>query len=69
MALLALLQSLQGAALACHLGACPSASESRSQACCSKRAKTESRREVGDRIDVTVPTTPCKCPTGCWSGC
>jgi len=67
---LALLQSLQGSALACHLGACHSASESRSEACCFHRAQTESRREahrVGDLINVAAPTTPCKCPTSC--GC
>lgn len=66
MTLLALLPSLQGSALACHLGACHSAIASRSHACCFKHAKSDSRREVGNRIDIAAPTTPCKCPISCW---
>jgi hypothetical protein len=66
MTLLALLPSLQGSALACHLGACHSASASRSHACCFKHANSDSRREVGDRIDIAAPTPPCKCPISCW---
>lgn len=70
MAALALLQSLQGSALACQLGVCHSVSESRSLACCSKRnVPSDSSREThrdGELKRVAVPSSPCKCPTNCW---
>jgi hypothetical protein len=70
MAALALLQSLQGSALACQLGVCHSRSESRSQACCSRSSISsglsgESHRDGGLK-HIAKPSSPCKCPTSCW---
>jgi hypothetical protein len=70
MAALALLQSLQGSALACQLGVCHSVSESRSPACCSNRnVPSDSSRETHRDRElkrVAEPSSPCKCPTTCW---
>ena len=70
MVALALLQSLQGSALACQLGVCHSVSESRSLACCSKgNAPSDSSRAThrnGELNRVATPSAPCQCPANCW---
>jgi len=68
MAVLALLQSLQGSALACHLGFCHSSARSTTKTCCSKQAEPPRRdaNRDGDVAKPAAPTSPCKCPSSCW---